>query len=301
MNIVLMVIGLIGYMRRVLLAGLVLIVTLQTLWAQQPPYTPKKFVATLDLNEFEDIVPGKEGFSRTYLSLSPEYFDLDDNNQTYVRGVGKALVCVEGPFKDGSKNGLFTFYLIDSLDHSRRYKIWEQELVNDRITGQWRIFTLKGTLLTLGTYKSGVLHGPSKDFRIDGTLEREREYVNGDKNYTLKEYSKTGALEKETTYADGVLNGPGRKYYPNRIVMEEVNLKNGELDGRSKYYYPSGIVWMETEYKGGKPWNIIANYDEKGSKRSAGTLKEGTGTIVYYNDDGTVRETMRFQNGIQIN
>jgi antitoxin component YwqK of YwqJK toxin-antitoxin module len=65
-----------------------------------------------------------------------------------------------------------------------------------------------------------------------------------------------------------------------------------------KYYFPSGKIWIEQELKNGKPWTVIANYTENGQKRDAGTLKEGNGMVIFYNDDGTIRETVVYKNGV---
>ena len=54
------------------------------------------------------------------------------------------------------------------------------------------------------------------------------------------------------------------------------------------------------EVKNGKPWNAIANYTAGGQKRDPGTLKNGNGTILLYDDDGSVRETLRYIGGDQL-
>lgn len=72
------------------------------------------------------------------------------------------------------------------------------------------------------------------------------------------------------------------------------------VGGSRKYYYPTGKLWVEYFFKEGKLWNVIGNYDEKGQKRNPGTLKNGNGTIILYNDDGSVREVVKHKNGIEI-
>ena len=69
------------------------------------------------------------------------------------------------------------------------------------------------------------------------------------------------------------------------------------FNGQRKYYYPSGKLWVESVVKDGRPWTVIANYTSEGKKRDPGTLREGNGTMIFYNDDGTVRETTKYKNG----
>ena len=47
----------------------------------------------------------------------------------------------------------------------------------------------------------------------------------------------------------------------------------------------------------GKAWTVIANYDSSGKARNPGTLKEGNGTIIFYEADGTIRESVSYING----
>jgi antitoxin component YwqK of YwqJK toxin-antitoxin module len=53
------------------------------------------------------------------------------------------------------------------------------------------------------------------------------------------------------------------------------------------------------EYKNGKSWKVISNFDNKGNKRNPGTLNNGNGTLILYNEDGSIRETLTYKNGEQ--
>src|SRR5688572_18705189 len=81
-----------------------------TVFAQQPKYTAKHFVSYDDPKEFVRVTPKKDGFVRTYLLISPEIWDVDDNNTTYIKGGQKALVCIEGQYKNGQREEVFTAY-----------------------------------------------------------------------------------------------------------------------------------------------------------------------------------------------
>ena len=110
---------------------------------QEPKYTKKYFVSHHDTTEFKPIVPKKDGFVRTFIIADALIWDTDDNNTTHVTGNAlHALICIEGEFKNSKRNGVFLFHVIDSFDHSKRYKIWEQTFVNDKLNGEWKTFNL---------------------------------------------------------------------------------------------------------------------------------------------------------------
>jgi antitoxin component YwqK of YwqJK toxin-antitoxin module len=159
--------------------------------------------------------------------------------QHILRGGQNALLCIEGYCKNDKKEGIFTTFLVDSADHSKRYKIWEQHFSNDKLNGQWTTYTLHGTITNLQTFKDDSLNGVTRMFWIDG-----------------------------------------------RSIMEE----NEFFNGRNKRLH-------REFYKHGKSWKIVANYTDKGEKRAAGTLNDDTGTIIFYNEDGSVREVISYVNG----
>ena len=269
--------------------------------AQQPRYTKKRFVDYDDPKEFVRVVPEKNGLLRTYLLISPEIWDLDDEQSTYVKGGQQALVCLEGQRKNGRREGIYTAYLLDSADHKKRYKIWEQTYAGDKLNGQWKTYTLKGGLVRFQTYKNDSLDGPARDYWIDGkSIIEERIYFNGKNKYVHRDFSRDGKVLEETTFENGIPNGPAKKFYPNGILMDEVILVNGIPDGPRKYYYPSGKLWVESEMKNGKPWTVFANYTEAGQKRDPGTLKDGNGSMIFYNNNGGIRETVTYKNGIAV-
>lgn len=288
-------------MYRRVFAILIASLIFQNLCCQQPDYTFKHFVTKLDTSEFKILNPKNVGVMRTYIESGAEIWDLDDANKTYIRGNQPVLLCIEGQKRNNKKEGVFSFYVIDSLDHSKRYKLWEEEYSNDKLNGQWRTYTLKGTLVKFDTFKDDSLNGISRTFWIDGKkVWDEKEYFNGSNKFIQKEFFESGRVKIEIPYENGVLTGPGKKYYESGITQEEVDFKNGKMDGIRKYYHPNGQLWIEEIYKDGKNWTVISNYTDKGQKRDAGTLKNGNGTVIYYDDDGTVWKVSKFINGEEV-
>jgi antitoxin component YwqK of YwqJK toxin-antitoxin module len=289
--------------KQILFTVFIIHITFQSCFAQQPPYTKKHFASVLDTAEFKRTAPVQNGLVKTYILTQPEIWDVDDNNTTHVLGGGTpAVLCIEGTYKGGLREGVFTFYLIDSMDHSKRYKLWEQQYTNDQLNGTWKTYNLKGIMVNLKSFTNDSLNGISRDYWIDGrSIMEEREYFGGQRKFIQRNYYQhDNIIQSEQTFVDGVPNGVAKRYYQNGTIEEEANFKNGQLHGVRKYYHPNGKIWIATEWKEDKPWTVLANYDSKGAKRNAGTLKSGNGTLIFYEPDGSIRETITYKEGLSI-
>jgi antitoxin component YwqK of YwqJK toxin-antitoxin module len=267
--------------------------------AQQPKYTAKRFVTKHDSTKFK-AQRTDNGITKTYIESSAMYYDVDDNNTTHIQNGVLALLYIESEFKNGKRNGLTRQYLIDSANQSKRYLIADQSYKNDQLNGSWNVYNLKGTRVMTQHFKDDSLHGISRQYWIDGkSIMSEREYFNGSSKFIAREYFQNGKVSKEVMLENNLPNGEVKEYYETGVVKDKFTAKNGLRDGLRVYYYPNGKPWVETIYKENKPWAIVANYDSKGNKRDGGTLKDGNGTLIFYEDDTTVREVITYRNGEQ--
>lgn len=267
-------------------------------YAQQPRYTEKHFVNSFDTIEFKYIRPQGDGFSRTFLLTSVTCYDLDDDSTTFLKTTDSVFLCIEGYRKGNKREGVYTFYLIDKDDHTKRYRLWEQTFKNDKLDGQWRTYTLRGTLFSIRTFSNNLLIGLSQNYWIDGkTVLEEFVYQGDEQNYLYKDFYPNKNIQSEFIYKNGKLNGICKKYYPGGTIQEYAEFKDGAFHGTRRYYYDNGQVWIEQNYKDGKYWEVVANYTKEGKKRDAGTLKNGNGTVIYYDEDGSIRETETLRNG----
>lgn len=267
--------------------------------SQQPPYTPKKFVNYFDTTEFKIEYPASDdGIISTYILTDIAFWDTDDNNVTHIMGNGPCLINIWGMKRGGKKTGIFTTYLIDSADHSKRYKVYEQSYKNDRLNGVWKVFNLKGTLVQTQMFKEDSLNGISRTFWIDGkTIMEEKEYFNGGAKFFERGYSNTGKLKYESSFLNDKLDGSSKDYYEDGSIKRDAQFSMGVLNGTLRYYHPGGKLWIEQIFKNGKPWIIVANYDKEGKPREKGTLKDGNGSVYLYNDDGSIRVIETYING----
>lgn len=268
--------------------------------AQQPPYTIKHFVKEQNPSEFKSSGKVKDGMVKTYIKTWVAYYDVADDNSTHIMGNSELLLCVEGEMKNNEKNGKVSQYLIDSADHSKRYLIAEQIYEKGKLNGRWNVYNLKGTLVKFQTFKNDSLNGLTRNYMIDGiTIMDEQEYFNGRSKLIHREF-KNGKISSEVTIVNNEPNGEVKEYYASGILKDKFNVKGDKRDGLRIYYYPDGKPWIEQIYKNDKAWTIVSNYDSKGNKRDAGTLKDGNGTVIYYDDDTTVREVVTYKNGEKI-
>jgi antitoxin component YwqK of YwqJK toxin-antitoxin module len=270
-----------------------------SIMAQAPRYTVKHLRESNDgtfKNVNDDV---KDGKSITYIKSNAVLWDIDDDNVTTIKITGPVLLCFEAPWKNGKREGQVDVYVIDSLNSQHRYKIWEQEYKNNQINGEWRQYTLRGTLATSRTFKNDSLQGMAREYGVDGKVREEREYLGSSREYIDHILYPDGTLEKTVPIRNGLLNGVGRQYYPNGKIMEEVTFKDDVFHGSRKYFHPNGQLWIEEIYKDGLSWEVVANFTENGKRRDAGTLRNGNGTVISYNEDGSVREVSTFLNGVE--
>ncbi len=259
----------------------------------------RKFALVGDSTEFKSIKPPGDGFTRDYVPAFVQVYDLDPDSTTYVVNGQLLLLCIEGMQKANNKEGLYTYYVMDDADHSKRYKIWEKAYVSNKLNGQWKVYTLRGGLVRFQTYHNDSLNGISRTYWIDGKgILEEKEYSNGQNKFIQRTYFKNGKTESEIPYENGKPNGVIKRFYETGTIQETEEVRNGNGEGVRRYYYPNGQLWTDQVYKAGQNWEVRANYTEKGQRRKAGTLHNGNGTIIFYNEDGTVREVKSFVNGV---
>jgi antitoxin component YwqK of YwqJK toxin-antitoxin module len=272
-----------------------------SLSAQNPRYTVKHLVQSKEAGTFNNTNHlEQDGPVQSYVEALATIWDVDDDDTTFVTWSEKLLLCFEGSLKNKKKEGIFKVYVIDHANHSLRYKIWEQTYLNNRLNGQWRMYALNGQLVEFQTFENDSLKGIARTYKKDGkSILNEKEYLDGRSAYINRSFFDNGQLKREVPYLNNQIHGVGKSYYESGKLEETVEFQNDKFHGVRKYYYPNGQLWIEQIYKVGLDWEVVANYAETGKKRDAGTLRDGNGTIIFYNEDGSIREVKSFVNGYE--
>jgi antitoxin component YwqK of YwqJK toxin-antitoxin module len=113
----------------------------------------------------------------------------------------------------------------------------------------------------------------------------------------FRSYNEAGILILEQTYTSGVLNGPSHYFYEDGKRMSSETFVNGQSNGRRVRYHRNGQISDEVTMRNDKPWTALSCFDPQGKEKKAGTLKNGTGSLKRYNDDGQLIAIEFYQDG----
>ncbi len=191
---------------------------------------------------------------------------------------GKTLT--KGSYKNGKRNGVWEFTgYNDNLQQKGSY-------VDDLKDGEWRSYYLAGELSCIMPYKMGKNDGVFKGFYENGNLSFEKPYVNDVVHGTFTEYFPDGKVHKITTYLGDTLNGVSKEYYESGILKVEKYMKGDLKDSIYTSYYGNAALHEKLMYKKGSLYNVISYLGVDGKKFDYGTLKDGTGTIRFFDANG---------------
>ncbi|MCM8570008.1 redoxin domain-containing protein [Gramella jeungdoensis] len=118
--------------------------------------------------------------------------------------------------------------------------------------------------------------------------------------YIVQDRWKSGKLQMRGQYKDKELTLREGHFIwfsiYGRPIIERDFKDNIQL--REKLYYPNGQLLSDIEYKDGKVYNIHASFSPEGEPFDKGTIKDGTGSVILYNDWGNKVRKYYLNNGI---
>ena len=278
--------------------------------------TDKKYFNSI--GKGKTINDKKEGKWEEYLFDSFNYYKFEKGK---VNGNRESLLTWgEGNYEGDKRTGLWELYLIDHPSR-KKFLCMKANYKNGMRNGEAIYYYPSGEVAAKGVMKdneiqgkltqyypteeiyqefsieNGSAEGPSKTFYKDGSIKREIIYCEGAACGLMTGYYPGGEIEYKNNYKEGYLDGHQTYYYPDGTLKEEANWKERKIDGNYKYYYPSGSVWVEKIFENGLVMEIVGLFDKSGAPLDYGTLKNGTGTVKSYTEDGVVYKIDKFKNG----
>jgi antitoxin component YwqK of YwqJK toxin-antitoxin module len=190
--------------------------------------------------------------------------------------------------------------------------IQENHYKDGQLDGVSTHYTGDGQVKSHISFKSGKFHGESVFYHPDGTLFMRVMYDEGkiasttfyDRNGDLKKtgyhevFNENKSLISASNYnQEGQLHGWHRTYYPNGKIEKEIYYEEGLPHGEARLFFTSGQLQQQLQYKGGKIWKVISCFSRTGKPLEAGSLNNGTGTLLIYSDNGKLLREEHYVNG----
>jgi len=212
--------------------------------------------------------------------------------RTYHIGQGEEKEEGEFEIKGAGSNGIWTYYYKNGNKKS------SGQLINLRKVKRWTEYHSNGRIKRTVHYNMQERReGICMDFYLNGQVQQVSIYKNGELKKTEEFYLING---KQT-----VTKGKGSIQYFNNNKERSFTseLVSGTRHGYTTWYYDNGQINETALYKhsdesfNGLRWEIIASFDKKGNKREKGTLKDGNGTWINYDENGKVDYISTYKEG----
>jgi len=268
-----------------------------------------------------------ETYKNGELVLEDDNQILDVKREFGADGKVKSI----GSFSNGKKQGIFREYddagnIISSSIYNDDVKIAEGVIDGSgTYEGEWKIYYSSGELRAEGAYENGNREGLWKFYFITGELEQRGKYKKDKptgewvwyfKNKEIKrqeyyrkgredgesvEYNTEGKTINNGNYVDGLRTGPW--FLTIGDYEEKGEFIDDEKNGVWKMYFKqSDNLYFQGEYAIGIPIKKHTYYWPNGQKKEEGKFQAGErqGDWKFFNLDGTVRLTIRYDNGIEV-
>lgn len=259
---------------------------------------------------------------------------------TYIEGVknGERITYVDGRrslkeiyLNDQRQGNALRYYASGSISQRTPF-------VDDSEQGNGFEYSEEGRLITLFTYKKGVLvkqqkvnrfkeNGDTTGFWMwfypDSKIQKEGSYSDGLRHGYFKYYDEKGNLRKTEKYIEGVLQPDApetakmrvrRTTYADGSIKTLGGYRNGTKDGVHRSYNEDGNVISSQRYELGillsegildaegreqGPW---VYFYPTGEKKAEGAYKDGKkiDQWKYYHRNGKMEQTGRYQNDLPV-
>lgn len=192
----------------------------------------------------------------------------------------------KGAYKKGLKIGDWKFYYKSGkIEKKGAFIPYEKALIKlkkklrDKAKiGKWEFFNDKEKLKKTALY----------------TISENNKYLKEE----VKEFYSTGRLKFQGVFKDGEEDGVHQDFFESGRLKYEITYKEGYRSNVIQYYDVKDRLKIEMQFdEDGYILNVLKYFDVKGKKLEVGTLKNGTGTIKYYDKNNKVIKIEDFIEG----
>jgi len=242
------------------------------------------------------------------------------------------------PVKERSKNGYWIGEKVIDIEESRYTQFnTVNHLFDDGkpefktfFYGEWKYYNSENLLTHKRIFKEkktdwayseteGYYYHKNGEISHEGKIERNKRqgiwilyFPNGQKKYIYKYINSDIWRILESYEPNGkqtLNNGNGiySVFNDNGEKELEIEFLDGQRNGKAIWYYKNGQIKQTAVYKKdeklnntGLRWEILNSYDKNGNEREKGTLKDGNGTWISYDSNGSISNVSRYKGGKEI-
>jgi antitoxin component YwqK of YwqJK toxin-antitoxin module len=235
------------------------------------------------------------------------------------------IILAEGKYVNEKRDSLWRFYKSGDLNRTEEYDMGV-------LSGKSISFFDNGRPSIICFYKAGKKDSVELEFSKKGKIVKEISYKNGKKNGLFTIYYYDGKKELEGEYQDNEYVGELKSYNPDESLRMVMMFENGVekskrfVNSVNDFYYDDGVMERtETFVNGAKEglvkewypnyeWVLKEEFDAKLQRNEVyKTLKnyivkmEGNyrlgkkhGVFNYYNEDGSLKESVEYNMGAKL-
>ena len=145
-------------------------------------------------------------------------------------------------------------------------------------------------------------HGKWQAKYTNGQLQREGNYVEGEKDGIWRYYYPDGTKRGEEPYSRGVLHGKNLFYYRNGHIQYIEHYVDGKKQGIKNTWYENEILHMQTNFQDGYFHGDSRIWHPNGKIKKLGHFRLGRqhGEVKFYDEEGRLKETCLYENGLRV-
>lgn len=244
-----------------------------------------------------NMLEGKRNGTWTLLENDGEYkititYDKDIKNGLYEKKDRFNNLLEKGTYIEDQKDGAW-----EEPDYSLNAMCKGDYSAGIRV-GFWEFYHRGVTYAFLQ-----IEYGPEgvernrKQFNEQNVLAMEISYNDSDGSKSYKAYYPGGSLYEEGRLINDKQEGVWNQYYEDGALGIVKNFTNGVINGEFKQLYPNGNVKLRLDFLNGRIWNVIEMRDINGNSLDSGSLKNGNGTLISYDDNGNLQQVQNIVDG----
>jgi len=150
-----------------------------------------------------------------------------------------------------------------------------------------------------GNFKDGKRDGPATRWYENGQKMYEVNFKDDKQDGLETSWYEGGQKRGKKNYKDGKKDGLYTSWYKNGQKLGEGNWKDGKVHGLATKWYDNGQKLGEGNWKDGKLMSAVV-WKFNGEKCPFTNVKNGNGSWVVYNEDGTERYRETYKDGERV-